>query len=194
MRLFKLVSVIAFGTLAATNAFAEFSFTDVSVTPTTVTFTINGDMSGYVAPPSGDNQFSIDYSGASFSSIITYTPNSWSTSVFDNFSLTAAGNTGGFGSTVPYSWSWYNGDLASATATNRTVTLTTANDFGSGTAGTLTFEWGNGFKPSSDPTDLGSVTLAPTSAVPEPESAGLMALGIAFVGCLRRVRRTKQLV
>ena len=171
---------IVLGMFSATNAFAEFTFSNVSATANSVTFTINGNMNGYAQPVSSsyNDQFSIQYSGPRFQNIFDYTPNTWSESVFDNETISMNGNTGNFGSSVPYSWSEYTTSLSNATATNRTITLTTQNGFGSSGPGLLTFVWGNGNTGYDTPTVLGT---AQVSAVPESGTLAMLAGGMALI-------------
>ncbi len=133
---------------------AAFVFSNVSYTSNSLTFTINGDMSGYSAPTSGDpfftgnDQFSIRYNGGDiWAGVGGFTANSWSTSVFDNKSFNFVGNTGTFGGITPeYTWSQYTSNLSNAVATNRTVTVTFgANYLFTGAANPIVeFYWGNG--------------------------------------------------
>jgi len=157
-----------------TQANAAFVFSDVSYTSNSVSFTIDGDMSGYTAPSHSD-QFSIVYGGDIFSGT-GYRHNTWSTSVFDNKSFYKVGNTGSW--SADYTWSSYlDGSIADAVATNRAVTVVFADHYlnEAATNPLISFVWGNGSQ--SDYTVLGSANLSP---VPVPAAAWLF--GTALLG------------
>lgn len=181
---------------------AAFVFSNVSYTSNSLTFTINGDMSGYSAPTSGDpfftgnDQFSIRYNGGDiWAGVGGFTLNSWSTSVFDNKSFDFVGNTGTFSGITPeYTWSKYTSNLSNAVATNRTVTVTFgANYLSTGAANPIVeFYWGNGSANFSgvnnSPTLLGTAVASSATPVPEPASLAFWGLGVAGALIARRKR------
>ena len=161
---------------AASSANATFIFSDVSYTADSVTFTIDGDMSGYTLGSSGyRDQFSLVYGGDLWgSNYSTFEPNTWTSSVFDNESFTTDGNTGTSGNS--YSWSRYGSSLADAFATNNTITLTMTNPRlnEAATNGLISFVWGNG----SDASRYTVLDTVQVSSVPEPSTLALLGLGL----------------
>lgn len=110
------------------NANALFIISDVGYTSNTVSFTIDGDMTGYAPPTPGQtNGFGIVYYGDIWNEY-AYTSNSWNTSVFDNKTFDSQGNTGTWDG-EHYSWSHYNSDLSNAVSTNRDIVLTMGNSY-----------------------------------------------------------------
>ncbi len=180
-------------------SFAVFIFSDVGYTSNTVSFNIDGDMTGYSEPGEQENQFSIRYLGDIWSGLDGLTLNSWSQPVFNELgglTLQFAGNTGGFGSfdiAENYSWSRYTADLSSATATNRDITLTLGQDNldETATSGIIQFLWGNGNE-RHQPTVLGFWEVSapgvpePPINVAEPSIIALFAAGLFGVGLARR--------
>lgn len=63
MKLVKTAIATSILALATTSASAAFDFSNMNMTENSVTFTINGDMSGYASPDYND-QFSIGYEGS----------------------------------------------------------------------------------------------------------------------------------
>ena len=127
--LFRSFLAAAFVAILSTAAGATtLTFSNVTYTSNSVTFTINGSMSGYVDKQAYKNknwnEFSIQFGGdlAPNSRKVDLGANRWSTSVFDNASLSDVGHSGAWRG-LPYAWSAYAGSLAKAVATNRTVTL-----------------------------------------------------------------------
>lgn len=170
------------------------SFSDVSYTGNSVTFTIDGDLTGYLGKKADKNdyryQFSLRYGSdmVNDSSSKNYGANTWSTSAFDNFDFKYSGNTGGWGG-LPYSWSWYDGDLSTAVASNRTVTLSLPTDYLNVDAHNpvISFLWGNG-QSDTNPIVLAKVSATAYEAVSEtpavPLPASLPLLGAALLGGL----------
>lgn len=192
--LIRMVCLGVLFTTAAGQVQAGFVFSNLSYTGNSVTFTINGDMTGYT-PPSGNNdlnQFSLRYgAGDIWAGVGGFTSNTWSTSVFDNYIFASAGNTGTFLNTTPmYSWSQYANSLSGAQATNRTVTLTLGNNYlnTSATNPIVQFYWGNG-SDSANPTLIG--TLSAVSPVPEPASMVIWGIGALSMGLVARRRAKK---
>jgi hypothetical protein len=189
----KKLFLMVVGLLLAPLANATFVFSNLQLTNNSVTFTIDGDMTGYQAPSdsSYSDQFSFLYSGdvwtgPSLYNSFSYTPNIWSQSPFDNESFSLRGNTGAFGPEFFYTWSTYSNSLADATASNRQVTVSFANYLDPLANGTLTFLWGNGTD-SSRHTVLGS--LSTSTSVPEPGALGLFGLGLMSIFFARRRSR-----
>lgn len=189
--LIRMVCLGVLFTTAAGQVQAGFVFSNLSYTANSVTFTINGDMTGYT-PPSGDGnliQFSLRYgAGDIWAGVGGFTQNTWSTSVFDNSILSLAGNTGTFPFFTPmYSWSWYTNSLSGAQATNRTVTLTLGDNYlnTSATNPIVEFYWGNGAD-SQNPTLIGTL-----STVPEPASMVIWGIGAISMGLVARRRAKK---
>ena len=171
---------------ASTSANAVFNFSDISYTQNSITFTIDGDMTGYSIPAGlYIDQFSISFYGDFFNLNSGYFPNTWSASVFDNKTIKKSGNTGSWNE--DYAWSKYNDSLTNAVATNRTVTLsTTSNVFDLNGKAEIGFNWGS---PNQGPTyftELGRFTIAP---VPEPSTYALMIGGLGLVGLMAARRK-----
>ena len=150
----------------STSANAVFDFSNISLTENSVTFTIDGDMSGYTAPTDTwyIDQFSIGYEGDFFIFSGGHSANNWSPAIFDNKTTRYIGNT--VSGSVQYSWTKFNESLVDAMATNRTVTLSlTDTIFDLNGFGDITFNWGNPNRGSDKYTELARFEIAP---VPEP--------------------------
>lgn len=193
-------SLVLGALMISSPANATFVFSDVSYTDNSLTFTIDGDMTGYAAPSSGI-QFSLKFLGDIWAGPADgYQPNSWSTSVFDDRSISSNGNLYNNAGTTPYAWSWYSTDLFGATATSRTVTVSWSQSWLNAAALTPTIEflWGNGYGSGAGYTVLASVDMnsatqlvaADPSAVPEPGTLAVFGLGLAGLGFLRRRRKS----
>ena len=128
------------------TANALFTISNVSYTSGSVTFTIDGDMTGYADNPTSRSQFSLFYGsgGDIYVGPMSLNPNTWSRPVFDNKTLDLDGNTGGL-STGDYTWSKYTTGLFDAAVNNATITVS----FGSAPLDEsaanpiIQFVWGN---------------------------------------------------
>lgn len=185
----------------STSVNAAFIFSDINATTNSITFTIDGDMTGYTTGSLND-QFSIRYSDSIYNESLlgSYTSNAWSSSVFDNISLADYGNTGDFGHPSAYTWSDYNVDLTGAISSNRTVTITSGTNFlHDGATGQIEFLWGNGSDLSSallgqatitvsgGPISIIPTPITPPSTIPVPAAAWLFGSGlIGLAGFARR--------
>ena len=161
----------------AGEATAMFNISNVSLTSNSLTFTIDGNMTGYPAPTQ-DNTLLMVYGGEMYLSPpeSTYTPNSWSSSVFDNKTVMLPGETGVWGGDG-YTWSWYDSSLADAVSLNKTVTVTTGNYFDITKTGTIDFTWGH---PQNQPAALiaqVNIVNGVESPAPEPSTYALMGIG-----------------
>jgi hypothetical protein len=180
--------------ILASSSFAnaQLIFSDVSYTSSSITFTVEGDLSGYTTPIQNYG-FGIEYYGDIWASLTSPTSNSWSTSIFDGASLNDNGYTGVFpsiNSDMPYSWSHYSTNLTNAVVTKKTVVLTLGSNFlnASATNPQFDFIWGWAGDEQAN-TIVYSYTAdvsAPTD-VPAPASFVLIALAIGGV-CLGRKR------
>lgn len=175
-------------------SFALLIFSDVSYTSNSVTFNIDGDMTGYTEPDQNENAFTIRYLGEIWSGPDVFSLNSWSQPVFDDLVFAPQGSTGGFGLPENYSWSAYNSNLSDATATNRDIVLTWGGqDYlnETATSGIIQFLWGNG-QERFNPTVLGLWDISapsvpePPTGIPEPSIIALFTAGLFGVGFARR--------
>jgi len=168
---------------------ASLIFTDVSVTSHSVTFTVDGDMSGYSGV--GTNTlFSIQYKGDLWAGLSTQSSNNWSSSVFDTHDFDHTGNTGIWASEWGYTWSRYDSSLAVANTTDRTVTVDLGNDFinPNAIAGELVFiiGTGNSLYPSLT-TVLDTFSFTNDGiTLSEPSTLFILAIGLAGVLFVRR--------
>lgn len=178
MRNFIAVLSFVFLSAWAGVASAELTFSNVSYTANSVTFTIDGDMSGYT-PSSYLYQFSLVYGGDIWVGDPGFEPNAWSSPVFDNKSFADGGNTGTSGNN--YSWSSYGVPLDDAVVSNATITLTlTEPDLNESAQNpVITFVWGNGSSPSAH-TVVGTWVGAPATPVPTLSQWALIVLTVIF--------------
>jgi hypothetical protein len=178
--------------LAPLSANATFVFSNVQLTNNSLTFTIDGDMTGYgvTTPFQYDHSLAIIYTGdlwtgPALSDANSYFPNTWSQNVFDNEDFLITGNTVTSAPGRHYTWSMYHGSLADATASNRQVSVSFGDYLNPSADGALTFVWGNGGD-SSLHTVLGSVRTWNQTSVPEPGALGLFGLGLMSIFFARR--------
>ena len=168
-------------------ASATFMISDVGITSNSVTFTIDGDMTGYSLPIQ-DKGFSLEYFGDIFLGDNSYAPNTWSSSVFDNETIIKSGYTGTW-SGADYTWSHYNSSLANASAINRTITVSFTKNYLDPTAmGQIGFYWGN---PLSRHIEIQRVDIGNSNPVPEPATMLLFGTGLAGLAGLRRRQAKK---
>jgi len=160
-------------------------FTDVSYTSSSITFTVEGDLSGYTTPVS-NSSFGIEYYGDIWSGGNTFTANSWSASIFNSFSISHEGNTGvfpGLNGGQPYTWSFYNGDLTGAVVSNKTITLTLGGNVLNTSAQSPKFDFIWGW--AADDDKQVTVLHSYTTQVPEPSTLAIFALGIVGLASRR---------
>lgn len=183
--------LVAAAVICGASSASAITFSNVSYTDNSVTFTANGVMDSVAG--SYNDQFTLLYGGdiVSNPSGTVYSGNAWSGSIFDGQTFGSNGFTGGFSSvTNNYTWSRYDSSLLGATADNVTVTVT----FGAGFLNTLAlnpiinFMSGNGAD-SSNPLLLQQVNLA--AAVPVPAALPLLGLALAGLFGVGAARRRK---
>jgi hypothetical protein len=187
----RYIACSAFMFLSAT-ANAAMLISNISYTSNSLTFTIDGDMSGYSEPVSDNRTFSIVYGGDIFNEALalSYTPHTISGELFDNIPM-SPGNTGNWNVIVwdpargNQSFSWNHGgftSLATAVATNNTVTINMADDYLDplATNPVISFYWGSGLEAEIES------TLLYTTAVPIPAAVWLFGSALAGLGWLRR--------
>jgi len=156
------------------SANADFTFSNVSYTADSVTFTINGDMSGYAIPDNGViQQFSLLYGGDIWNGSTANSPNTWSRFVFDNKTISVSGNTLNDGNAIDpgklYSFSIYDSSLNNALVSNATVTLSLGGKrlLTDAASPTISFYWGNANKSTiANSTLLATVIPVPDSTTP----------------------------
>jgi hypothetical protein len=191
------IPVLILSIFYQTQSQASLIFSDVGVTDSTLTFTIDGDMSGYVTPSSYIARFGITYTPG----LLTYDDfrtNTWSNDIFDDRSWDRTGGTGHPLTQAPpdYTWSALSTSLLGARATSRLVVLglgPRAFDK-SITDWTIDFIWGwpNSTNPGTT-TNLYSCDYGDNCSsagtqisVPEPSVLLLFLAGMLGLGIVRR--------
>ena len=168
----------------ASTASAMMTISNVCITDSSITFTIDGDMTGYKGTPLDVDRFSIEYCGEIFNSNFGYSGNSWNASIFDNESVSLVGNTGNWYG-LNYTWVDYETSLSDAVATDNIVTLTMGRNYLDLTEnGTINFLWGGA---NSSHIELGSFDYNGNNAVPVPPT--ILLLGSGFIGMMAVGRR-----
>ena len=168
---------------------ATLLFSDVSYTADSVTFTVDGDMSGYRRPQYYFMDFSLEYGGDLWTTNHEgFEAHTWSRPVFDDKSFETPGFTGRHLNELPYSWSRYPTSLSDASVSNATITLTmkTPRLNVDAKAATINFIWGLG-------QNIESQTRLQTVSVPEINLAGTpLALSLITTIVLIGRERKKQ--
>ena len=156
-----LVTIVVSLLMHSSLSYASFTFSNVTYTADSVTFTIDGDMTGY-AEGNDPIGFSLVYAGDIMMSGDTAN-NTWSRSVFDNKTILQLGFTDDF-TAGDYTWSKYATSLQDASVNNATVTVSFSlphlNE--SAVSPSITFVWGIG------PAGTALGTVIPTLGEPPP--------------------------
>ena len=181
MKLGNLLAIIVVSLVMYSSlSHATFTFSNVSYTADSVTFTIDGDMSGYAAG-NDTTGFSLVYAGDIMMTGVT-AGNSWSRSVFDNKTISDGGATDDFVA-GDYTWSRYATDLQDASVNNATVTVTFSLPHlnASAVSPLISFVWGIG------PAGTVLATVIPTLGEPPAATfsvggtvSGLTGTGLAL--------------
>ena len=178
---FKFLNVVLTSLTLSLSGFANAGliFSDVTYTDSSVTFTVNGDMSGYdLTGVDHTGVFALRYYGDIWGGQ-HFSPNTWTGNVFDGISVSFSGNTGTW-SGYNYSWSLLDTNVTNTdVASNNTVTV----DFGTNylvegmSNYRIDFMSGNGNNGNS--LVLGSFgTFEVNNDVPEPSTLAIFALGL----------------
>ena len=156
-----LVTIVVSLLMHSSLSHASFTFSNVTYTANSVTFTIDGDMTGH-AEGNDSIGFSLVYAGDIMMPGDTAT-NTWSRSVFDNKTILQLGFTDDF-IAGDYTWSKYGASLQDASVNNATVTVSFSlphlNE--SAVSPSITFVWGIG------PAGTALGTVIPTLGAPPP--------------------------
>lgn len=170
--------------LISGTASATLIFSNLSYTASSVTFTINGDMTSYASPSSQLSQFRIYYDGDQFVGDSSFEDNTWSRSLFDNRTIASNGGTGI--SNGAYSWVRLSSSLVGATVSNAIINLTLSEpDLDVNALNPLfTFSWGNNGR--NVQTILGRTFPEDTSPVPAPVPLALLGKGLAAIGFTKK--------
>jgi hypothetical protein len=139
---------LAFISLWASGANAALDFTVESFTANSLTFSVTGDMNGYLAPPAYTTYLTILYEGAIWSGGNVYPAdkNVWSSPVFDPGTITQDDVGLTLGGVFDLTYTAYSASLDNGTilTTNQPITVTFERDFlnASATTGTVRLVWG----------------------------------------------------
>jgi len=183
----KMLKAALAGLVLSVSGFANAGliFSNVSVTSDSLTFTINGDLSGYdLSNTQNGSNFGLRYFGDLFILPTNeYRANIWSDTVFSSNSV-LTGNTGTFGSLNAYTWANTSSALTNSDyTTQRAVTLsfnTLVDVFNiNSTNGRVEFiaGWGNS-NTTGRVEVLGTHHFRDSQEVPEPSTLAIFALGI----------------
>lgn len=188
-----IVLVMCLVLMWAGESFALMTFNNLNITSNSISFNINGDMSGYT-PPDSAIQFGIQYHGNLWvGDSVSFSENFWSQSPFDNKTFFSTGNTGQWFSAWGYTWSHSSTDLFDAVATNRDVTLTFAGNYLNPNAvGTLDFVWGWANSEGVSTVLQTFSTPLDHNSVPEPGTIVLLGLGMVGLATYRKRRQSKK--
>ena len=189
-----ILKMLAATTLIASSlaANATLMFTGVSLTENSLTFTVNGDLSGYDLSDThnGLTDMSIIYYGDVWNGTNTgSSSNSWLGQIFNNNNI-VGGGTGKWQSANLYTWIDMASLLSAAdTATNNTVTLSLNSNFFNPnfTNGYIEFiaGWGNSTATSRQEV-LGTFGVNNAATIPEPTSVAVLGAALML---LTRVKR-----
>ena len=192
----RLITLIALSfSLITVPAKAALIFSDLVLTDNSLTFTVNGDMSGYdlTNTYNGVTDISIIYSGDVWNSSVSgVSSNNWTNTMFDGVAF-VAGGTGLWDSNTLYSWIELDSRVSNdMTASNNRVTLSFTNSYfnTAATSGQIDFIAGWGNSNSSLRSELlGSFVIGQVQQppqVPEPSGLALFATALLALRLLTR--------
>ena len=186
------------------NANAALIFTDINITSNSLSFTIDGDMTGYTAPTTTVRQqyFAVGYSDSlcsGCSSDFGANPNNISQSIFSNQNISSSGYTGKWGAEQNGSWSRYGSLIAGGiTGGPRTINYSWTNNLFDtlATDGVMTFYWGTNFNSEgSYYTEIASFNYVGNGQFDSPNSvpvpAAVWLFGSGLIGLVGVARRKK---